>query len=232
MVDFETAFKKPFTDLQKLVIGILLSILPIVNWFARGFAMECSGIGKNKRSKKMPEWNNWADYFTKGFFSVIIGLIYALPALIVFLIGAGSMIGSIIRMVFKNMIPFAMSGADNAMMQNLLADRFMDMIPGLIRFLPFLLFSLLLGLAATYLVPMAILFYLKKNKLEEAFQLKKIAKKAFSNDYFLAWILVGLIGAFGGFLLARIPIIGGAAVSFIMQVIGFTLFGEVYSSKS
>jgi hypothetical protein len=52
MVNYTDAFEKPFTDIKNLLIGILLSIIPVISWFAVGFQMKCSGVGKSKYSKK------------------------------------------------------------------------------------------------------------------------------------------------------------------------------------
>ena len=51
-VNYEEAIKKPFTDIAKLIIGIILSFIPIIWWFAKGFILESSGLGKIKPSKK------------------------------------------------------------------------------------------------------------------------------------------------------------------------------------
>jgi len=40
MVDYGGAFKKPFQDITKLVIGIVLMIIPIVNFLAMGYFIE------------------------------------------------------------------------------------------------------------------------------------------------------------------------------------------------
>ena len=76
MVDYQSAFEKPFTDIKKLLIGILFSIVPIINFFARGFILECSGLGKTKPSKKMPEWKDFGSLFVKGLLYFIITIIY------------------------------------------------------------------------------------------------------------------------------------------------------------
>src|SRR3989344_4043515 len=76
-MDLATAIQKPFTDIKKLLIGIVLSIVPIVNFFSIGFSLESSGLGRNKKSAKMPEWDEWGDYFIKGLFAFVIGLLYA-----------------------------------------------------------------------------------------------------------------------------------------------------------
>jgi len=231
MVDYATAFKKPFTDVKKLIIGILLSILPIISWFAMGFAIECSGVGKNKKSKKMPDWDNWGDYFVKGLLSTIIGILYALPAVLILFVGAGRFIFNIMQSSMHKMMPFAFKAVDASMIEIWMTNNWMNMFPGILRIAPILLLSVLLGLLAAYLAPMAILNYIKKKNFGEAFNFKVVFKKAFTQDYFIAWIVVALVFGFAGAIFNRIPWIGSAAVAFVMQVTGYTLFGEVYSQS-
>ena len=104
MVNYEEALKKPFTELGKLVLGIILSIVPIVNWIAQGFIIECSGLGKIKPSKKMPEWKDLPDLFVKGFLSYLIIFIYAIPAIIVFAVTIGYAAGSLMT-AFVGVLP-------------------------------------------------------------------------------------------------------------------------------
>jgi len=64
-MEFEIAFKKPFTNFKKLLIGILISILPIVNLFATGYLLQ---VAKStiKKKKELPEWSGWGDLFVNG----------------------------------------------------------------------------------------------------------------------------------------------------------------------
>ena len=94
-VSYEQAIRKPFTDIAKLIIGIILSIVPIIHWLAKGFILECSGMGKTKPSKKMPDFKNWGYLFIRGLVSDVILLIYAIPAILVFLVGVGAAAGNI-----------------------------------------------------------------------------------------------------------------------------------------
>ena len=49
VANFGEAIKRPFTDLKILLIGIVLSIIPIVNWFTFGYFLECARTtGKKK----------------------------------------------------------------------------------------------------------------------------------------------------------------------------------------
>ena len=84
-MDFETNFKKPFTDVKKLLIGILLSIVPVVNFLAVGYMLETARKSM-KKDTSLPEWEGWGDLFVKGLLSIVIEAIYFIPAAIVGLI--------------------------------------------------------------------------------------------------------------------------------------------------
>ena len=62
---------RPFTDFKKLLIGILLNIIPVINFFALGYLLECGRTPK----KDLPEWKNFGDFFVEGFFAAVIALI-------------------------------------------------------------------------------------------------------------------------------------------------------------
>ena len=219
MINYADAFKKPFTDVKKLLIGILLSILPVINWFAMGFAIECSGLGRNKKSKKMPEWDDWGDYFVKGLLGTLIIIIYLIPTLLILILSLGSYFGYFMMFSFRSIMPFGRGVNMN----------FATAFPNMLGLLPLLLLSLLLGLFAVYISPMAILNYLKKNNFSDAFKLKIVLKKVFNQDYFIAWIIVALVFGLAGAIINRIPVIGSALISFVSQVTAYTMFGEVYS---
>ena len=227
MINFEAALKKPFSDAQKLMIGILLNIIPIVNWIARGYAMECSGVGSYKKSNSMPAWKNLGDFFMKGLMSVVIRLVYALPAVLVIALGAGSFIISLMSVAARTMMPLRI-GRPTMIMSNV----FQAILPELPKLVLIIVLALVLGLTAGYLIPMATLSYLKKNKLGDAFNVGKVIQKTCTQDYFVSWIVVCLVSAVGFVIFSWIPLIGGAAVSFVVSVMGYTLFGKVYLKKS
>ena len=216
-MDFSKAFKKPFTDMGKLVIGVVLSLFPIVNWFARGFLFECSGLGKAKPSDKMPEWKNWGDLFFRGFVSRVITFIYILPALIVFLIGAGGLIISLIATATGAALPFGGSIGD-----------FSNFLPFLIALIPFLILSGILLLLASYLLPIAILNFLKTGKFGSAFTFSEIKKTAFTGDYFVAWLLAKVLAIILYVILFRVILIGPAFTFFVVNAFAYTLYGDIY----
>lgn len=213
-VDYEQAIKKPFTDLVKLIIGSVLSIIPIVHWLAQGFIIESSGLGKTKPSKKMPEFKDWGYLFIKGLWSDIILLIYAIPAMLVFLVAAGSFIGSIT--------------GDSEIMTQIISQNWYLALPSILELAPLMLLGFILLLAAFYLTPVAVLSYLKTKKFGEAFNFSKISKRAFTADYFVIWLIALILTGIITFVLSLIPVIGPRIAFFITGVMSYSLYGQIF----
>jgi len=228
MVNYEEAIKKPFTDIVKLIIGIVLSIIPIINWIAKGFMIESSGLGKTKPSKKMPEWENWGHLFIKGLASDIILLIYALPAILVFIIGAGFALGSLASIFLGTIPPGMMSETSPGPMEDIIRQNWSELLPILITLAPIILLALILLLLALYLTPMAVLNYVKKKRFSAAFDFNTVLKKALTGKYFFVWLAVIIISGIVIAILSFIPFLGPAIAMFIMGVFSYSLYGQVY----
>jgi len=228
MVNYEEAIKKPFTDIVKLIIGIVLSIIPIISWIAKGFMIESSGLGKTKPSKKMPEWENWGHLFIKGLASDIILLIYALPAILVFIIGAGFALGSLASIFLGTIPPGMMSETSPGPMEDIIRQNWSELLPILITLAPIILLALILLLLALYLTPMAVLNYVKKKRFSAAFDFNTVLKKALTGKYFFVWLAVIIISGIVIAILSFIPFLGPAIAMFIMGVFSYSLYGQVY----
>jgi len=201
-MDYASAFKKPFTDIKKLIIGILLSIVPIVNFFATGFMMETAKM-EMKKKKMLPEWTAWGDLFVKGILAFVISILYALPMIIIGAFVAWPLLkGAISSGVTPMAFGTGMGGGIVAV--------------------------LLLGLLIAYIAPSALLHYVKDGKFGAAFQFGSVFKKAFKKEYFFAWAIAMLYSLIIGFILSYIPFIGSAASGFIAGVTMFSLLGEVF----
>lgn len=200
--NFENAVRKPFTDLTNLLIGAVLSIFPILNWFAKGFIIECSGLGKHKDLARMPEWEgDFGGYFFRGFLAKLIALIYMIPGIAVLIIGLWPSITSFLKIPeWRNVVELA----------------------------PMLSAGAILLILGIYVKPMAVLSYLKSGRFLEAFSLRKVFGKAFSINYFIVWVAVLVVFFVLVTVLLWIPVIGVGAALFISGVIGYSLFGEVY----
>lgn len=227
MVNYEEAFKKPFTDLLKLVIGIVLSLIPILHWIPKGFAIESSGLGKTKPSSKMPEWK-WKlkdlwHLFIRGLLSDIIMIIYAIPAIVVLMIGFGQVIVPMMSM-------FISMGATPEMMQTSGAELIWPQImsSALLAAPTFLVGGILL-LIAVYVSPMAVMNYVKNNKFGAAFDIGTIKKKVLTGEYFSVWLVILVVTIIAMVIVNRlIPLLGSAIGGFIMLVIGYSLYGQAY----
>ncbi len=225
MVNYGASLKKPFLDLKRLIIGILLSLLPVVRLFARGYYLEASGVTKRKIPlDKLPRWTEFGDLFVKGLLSFFISFLYLLPALIIFLIGAGSVIFNLIKQ-FINLVP---SGATEEVIENTIMQNTSIIINSVSQVLPYIIISAVLAIIAAYLIPIATLNYLNKNDFGKAFSFNTILNKAFTGKYFGSWILFLILGGIIAIILTQIPIIGGAAAYFIVGIIEYSIFGQVY----
>jgi len=234
MVNYEEAVKKPFTDLKKLVIGIVLSLIPIVNFTVTGFAIESSGVGKTKPSKNMPEWRDWWYLFVKGLAALVINAIYLIPAIVVILIAAGLAMGDIASALLGTVItPELMSQirAGNAPPEQIgmiLRQNWYLILPTIMKVAPIFLVGLLLALIASFLTPMAILNYVKNRRFSAAFDLGAVSRKALTGKYFVVWLVAIVLTIILGAILKFVPFLGSAISLFLVNVITYSLYGQVY----
>jgi hypothetical protein len=69
--------------IKKLLIGILLSFVPVFGQFAvSGYMLTIIRNVKNNAPRPLPEWSNVVDYFVEGLKLTVVGLVYSLPALL------------------------------------------------------------------------------------------------------------------------------------------------------
>lgn len=208
MCNYTEAIKRPFQDLRKLVIGIFLSLIPIVNLIAYGYILE-NAKSAMKKNYKLTEWDNFGDLFTKGLLFVVIGVIYAIPALLV-LAFTGLTFGA-------------------AAIQGLVQSKaaFLSALP--VFGTGFILFAIL-AIIACFLTPAAVLNYVSKNKFSAAFEISRICKKACTKKYFVAWVL-GML-----YMLVLMAImIPFLSIIFVIPFIGmmtvYTLLAEAFGGK-
>jgi len=234
MVKYELAFKKPFTDFTKLIIGIVLSIIPIVNLVAKGFAIESSGLGKTKPSNKMPEWKNFGHLFIRGLLAFIIAIIYMIPGILVISVAASLTLTSVIgifagRLINPDLMTYmGMKEFSPGLLASMISQNLPLILPTLIVTVPLFLVGLALLILASYMVPMAVLNYVKKNKFGAAFDLTTVLKKVFTGKYFVAWLITMIVTTVLVTILSFIPIVGTAAGIFISAVIYYSIFGQVF----
>ena len=234
MVDFIEALKRPFSDLNKLLIGTILGMIPLVNLTVTGYALRSTGFTKEKVKKsKLPEWNDFGDLFMKGLISCFIGFLLLLPAIII-------LIGSFGTVVMSPVISMMLGGISTETWNNIITGQITDVqfgnwftqywaqiLPVLLSALPLLIVGAIIGFLGIYMEPVAILGWLKEKSFGAAFSWN-ILKKAFTLDYFVIWILVGALTGVVNFALGWIPFFGMGITMYVIGVFSFTAFSEVY----
>ncbi|MEM7820299.1 MAG: DUF4013 domain-containing protein [Candidatus Aenigmatarchaeota archaeon] len=205
---FSDAFKRPFQDFKSLVIGIVIMLIPIVNFIGIGYLLNCAKSAV-RRDYKLPVWGNWLDLFINGIVALVIGIIYMIPAMIVFALTIGFTI---------------LSGNYSALM----GGNVTTLIPMLATAGIGMLVTVVVGIIFWLLGSAAIVRYAEKGNFGAAFELRAIAKKAFTGAYFAAWLVGTIYALVLGAILSFIPFLGSAIASFICGVTMMTLIAEAY----
>jgi len=202
------SFKRPFTNFSRLIIGIIFSIFPVVNFFVFGYELKCSNSAMKKKSE-LPKWEKFGELFVTGFMSLVIQVIYFLPALILFFAAAAS--------VFVDMI------------QGYVANGTMDWtLLNLGTGIGFVILGLVLFLLGGLIGVSGVVNYSKRYKFSDAFS-GEVFRKAFRGQFLGLLILVVLYGMLLSMLLSWIPFVGSAIVAFISGVTIMTALGRVYN---
>lgn len=241
MVDYNLSFRKPFSDFRKLLIGIVVNIIPIVNLISYGYMLESSDIRRGEQTDKMEKWEDFAGFYLKGLLAFIVSLIYCIPALIVgiiaFAVALGPILGQLISMEAQRV-------------ETMNPEEFFPIfLPYLLAALPLVVLFTILVLIATFVAPVAVLNYIRTlkaghsgirllnpftiieyintGKFSEAFNFKEITRYIFTGDYILAWLLVLVLNIALVGILSNIPLVGTAIAYFITGIIGFSLYAGV-----
>jgi hypothetical protein len=209
-MSFGDAFKRPFQDFKSLLIGIVIMIIPIVNFIGMGYVLRCAK-GPIRRDFKLPVWERWGDLFVKGIVSTVIGIIYMIPAMIVFALTVGFAL-------ITGGLTGALSGTTSL---TTLLPMFATAGIGLIATVVVAIIFGLLGNAA-------IIRYAEKETFGAAFEVGAIAKKAFTGTFFAAWLVGAIYFSILMAILSMIPYIGTAIAAFIGYVTFITLTAEAY----
>lgn len=183
--------------LSPILIGLVL-FLPI-----SGYMLETLKNVRDGRAVPLPEWSDFGNLFSKGLMVFVIGLVYSIPAILLYCITFGAQ--------------FAMQQANSDIS---------GMLGALVACLGCLQF--LFGLLAGALLPAGLIRYAESNSLGSAFQFGEIFSFISSNigDYIivvlLSWV-AQFVAAFGVILC----IIGIFFTGFWAFLVTGNLYGQL-----
>lgn len=90
MKTFQSLFKKITKEdhwIHKVLLGCLLSFIPIINFFACGYLYRYAKRVTTKNAFELPEWNHWGKLFFDGLvFFIVFAVYFFFPILIGFLL--------------------------------------------------------------------------------------------------------------------------------------------------
>jgi len=206
MVDYVESVKRPFTDIGKLVLGIVISIIPIVNFMFSGYLLNVAKSAM-KKDMDLPKWENWGTLFVEGLLAFVIGIIYMLPVVVI--LGGLLLVGGL-------SVPGLIAGGMLGMA---------GVMAGLGIYLAVLvIIALVLGFLST----VALLTYAETRDFSSAFAFRDIIKKAFTGTYIVGFIITMVIVGVIAFIIGLIPFIGQFLSTFIVGTIAYTALAQAY----
>jgi hypothetical protein len=213
---------KKWTD--KLLIGMLVSIVPIVNFALFGWVVDIMKNVSQRQPDPMPAWENFGDKFVKGLMLVVVSLIYMLPALVIGCVAIG--------------LP-SLSGG----LRDIGEREWLRMFLG--TFTLSLCAISIYGLLISFLMPAISLNFARKGTFAACFEFGEIWRIMSRNlgDYIVSWLIIIVVSigvsfviGIAGTVLAFIPCLGwilawilfGVSGVYIAAVFGH-LFGQIGS---
>lgn len=103
-IDVAGAFKAPMEDqtwMNKILIGGLINIVPIVNFIAMGYSLKYFSGLLSTHAKGLPEWEEWGGLFVIGLKAFVVALVYMIGVVIIGALSVviGKMLGGILALL-------------------------------------------------------------------------------------------------------------------------------------
>ncbi|MCC7130932.1 MAG: DUF4013 domain-containing protein [Anaerolineae bacterium] len=195
--------------LSKLGLGALISLIPILNFAWVGYYLQLMRNVSDKVELPLPQWDEFAEKFTRGLLVTVAGFIYALPGILFLCLPIG-------------IISFPLLFQNSDVQETLAVFTTFGSITLFCCIgLYFLVFS--------FYFPAVQLHYSHTDEFKSCFEIREILSLITSNlsDYLVAWlvtlaagvivgVVVGVIGMFVGW----IPCLGQIAVWALSAVAG------------
>lgn len=193
-MDIGRSFTFSFEDkdwFTKYLLGALISAIPILNFAWMGYLVDLIGNVADDAPFPLPDWSDLGDKFIKGLIIWLVGLVYALPAIILF--------------GFPFAISLASSLTSNADYGQAIASALVGLgaILACLIMIYFLVFS--------FLFPAVMINFARHGTFSSCFQLRdifQIVSENFSN-YVIAWLVAIVLGFVVGIVISAIGVVMG-----------------------
>jgi hypothetical protein len=208
-VDLSKSFAFVFDDedwVQKVLIGGILSFIPIVNLVTLGYGLRVLKNVAEGVDKPLPAWADFGEYFVKGLVSVFGSAVWALPIILL------SMVLAVVD---------AVTGYR--------ADPQYVSVPARICMSGFSCLAGLYGLFLGLVLPAAMTKYAVSGEFAAFFRFGEIFSyiKSHLGPYIVA-LLLGAVATFIGGLGVILCVIGVAFTSFWSSLVANHLLGTVF----
>jgi hypothetical protein len=190
---------------NKLLIGMLVSIVPIVNFALFGWVIDIMKNVSQRQAEPLPDWDNFGDKFVKGAILFVASLIYSLPMLLI--------------TCPAFFLPFT-RGDFSREGQQALAGMFIGTTALLACAIS--IYALLLS----FLLPAIFLNFARKGTFASCFEFGEIWRIMSKNlgDYIVAWLIIIVVSIGASFVIGIV----GTVLAFIPccgWILAWILFG-------
>jgi len=221
MATIKQAFAYPFQNPKSLLIATAIKLIPLLSLISAGFQFQAVKSAM-KKEYTLPEVRNLSYLFKIGLLGRLIFYLFLLPFLLITYYS--------FRSVIKTVSTFTTTINPNL-------------------FSNFLIFIILLGVIALFLVPAPVLQFLETDKFTYAFNIKVLARNLFSLAYIKAWlksipIFLFYLLLFLGVIILVIPLLGtnpfialiGVFIEYLIILSGaisvWSILGEGFYEKT
>ncbi len=171
-MDLINTIKKPFADYKTLIIGIVISLIPIVSILNMGYIMKVI-----RERKKLPEYTFNSDLIMDSLKALVFGIIWAFIIAIIF---------AILTLFFGGSVLSGLDFSDPATVMTSIAGSIATIIAAGIIFI-------IVGIILVLIVFAGFLNFVKKNSLKAGFAIGDIIKIAFSGKFIIAFVIAMIL---------------------------------------
>ncbi len=236
-MSIESAIKRPFQNLEVLLIGSVIAAIPIVNFLFMGFLVEC--IRRSlKKDNTLPAWEGWEGKFLDGVKIFAIQIIYMIPILIAFIALMGGIFLGALTTIATSLAAGSQATAI-AEFGKFFAANIGTFFLGLIVII---ILAVIVGLLSTA----GILNFARTGSFGSALAVRELKSTAFTLRFVWMIIVASLVSAAVALglmipvvILSLIPIlgiifnfVGGGFITFTAGIISWTIIAEKYVENS